>query len=80
MGLPGRHGYQGLLDWEVPWPFLKGMDITSSREEILEHFYTGGKTYFFSQRLLRLYFLEVWDVRLRLSMMKFSPEYIRSLF
>lgn len=38
MGLPGGHGYRGLLDWEVSWSFLKGVDIMASTEEVLEHF------------------------------------------
>lgn len=38
MGLPGGHGCRGLLDWEVSRSFLKGVDIISSREEVLEHF------------------------------------------
>lgn len=37
MDMLGRQSYQGLLDWEVSWPFLKGMDIMSSRE-LLEQF------------------------------------------
>lgn len=38
IGVPGRHGYRGLLDWKVSRSFLKGVDVMSSREEVLERF------------------------------------------
>lgn len=47
--------------------------------EMYESYYTSSKTYFFSECLLRLYLVDVWDVRLRLGMLKFSPEYVISL-